>query len=440
VASLALLLVLFAAPPRPVVVAVDAATGRVLGGVRSDRVDADGRTLLCVYRRGYDLARIALGEPTGPVTVPLTRAADACTLEVEGAGCGLLVRVSVTVPGAGRRGPLRDYYECASDGSRIRLALSRGTVAGLLVLPHRGVAWPIAFRAKPGAVHSLRYEPPRELPVLASGELAQESLEFLPDRLWVPDAEPDRVDAWRWHLNRARWIELCGETLSISPDVPFHCFTAVEGRPVYRYVTREAPALDLRDPDSPATVAARPWVDGAPAPEGSLLAPGRLDACAVAALWQLRRSLPGCCLRLGPGSARWPRPMLPAAAWLTLWHPDLGLAHLRWERERRPAGRTRPGVLLVLPPPGWGVSGRVAVYPVWKGAGRVRTVPPVGLLGKRFEGGRRLRFPGLPPGRYGLEIDVELEDPSTGRTVAVEGAGEIDLPRSRPSAVYRLGP
>jgi hypothetical protein len=437
VASLALLVVLAAAPPEPVVVAVDAATGRVLDGVRHGRVGRD----LCVYRRGYDLARVAPGEPADAVTVPLTPAADVCTLEVEGVEGGFAARVSVSVPGAGRRGALRDYYERSTDGSRLRVQLSRGTAANLLVLPRRGIAWPITFLARPGAVHSLRYEPPRELALRFEGDRPPDRIEFLPDRLWFPGADPERIDAWRWHLNRARWVEPRGASAYVSPDVPFHCFAIVGGRPVYRHVTRESKGLDLRGAKPPAAVAARPWLDGAPAPEGSLMAPGRLDACAVAALRELRRSLPGCCHRLGPPSERWRRPVLPSADELTVWHPEMGLAHLSRRPGRRPEGRTLPGVLIVLPPQGWEAEGRVAVYPVWKGAGRVRTVPPVALLGRRFDGRRRLRFAGLPPGRrYGLELDVRLEDPVTGRIHAIEGADEIDLPRTRPSAVYRLRP
>ena len=43
-------------------------------------------------------------------------------------------------------------------------------------------------------------------------------------------------------------------------------------------------------------------------------------------------------------------------------------------------------------------------------------------------------------GRDRLLLDDERVDPGTGRTVTLDGADEIDLPRARPSAVYRLGP
>jgi hypothetical protein len=87
-------------------------------------------------------------------------------------------------------------------------------------------------------------------------------------------------------------------------------------------------------------------------------------------------------------------------------------------------------------PEGQTATGSFTLYPVWRGAGGVRTVPPAGLLRRRVERVTTISLRGLRPARYGIDLALELR--------AGESASARDLRRTlevtvrEPPAVTRL--
>jgi hypothetical protein len=411
---------------------------------RGDRAPRPG-DILYVYRRGYDLAQVTLTpETTHRVEVPMVRATTRFVLRVQGPGgegIAFTVHAVVRVRGLGRDGPVRASWSSEVLGSRAALPLGRGTVANLLVETGEGLLWPHSFHVEPGREYIVHHERPRRVRVRldAGTRLDPAYLECLPDLLWRPGVDPRRVDAWRWRLNRPGWLEgrlpRGSGSLSVAPDVPFHLFARIGDWPAYRRVGTGTEEIDLRGPHRLKRVAGRPVVDGAPVPTGARIAPGRLDAYSINALQHVE----GCSHALPDAGGAWGTVLLPAANWLTVWHADLGLAHLEWPPRRIPEGDTYPGLVLVTLPAGRVAEGYVSLFPVWKGAGSVRTVPPDAPLRKRFgEKTQRLRFPGLPPGLYGMDIQVELRGAKSGRIAAVNRMGQVEVTARQPTVVYRL--
>lgn len=451
--------------PFVAVVATDVRTGERIQGLRCALVAARTRETLArfgdelrtpgpmptpgdrvyIFCRGYDLAHRDLAAVPARLAVALEPCTRRCRLRAVGAETGFRMQVSLTTEGRWTRSPILDRFEVASRGAGVDLRWPRGMRARLLVEAERGLCWPAVFEARDGAEHLLHVEQPRALALLTDPggpELRPGAFEFLPDMCWQPPVEPERVDAYRWALNRAGWLRdglaPSGGVLAVLPDVPFHCFCLLGGLPAYRHVTLGDHHLDLRAPPRLQVVAGRPSVDGEPAREGTLLAPGRLDASAITALWQLRATLPGVCLRLGDPGVPWRAPALPPAEWLTAWHPDAGLCHLRWTRHAPPVGQAYRGVLLVLVPSGWTATGHCSAFPVWKGTGAVRTVPPDGPLRRTFPASGSVRFAGLPPGCYGVDLAVDLVRTAPGRHESVRETLEVDLLPGSPYVAVEL--
>jgi hypothetical protein len=411
---------------------------------RGDRTPRPG-DILYVYRRGYDLAQVALTpDTTRTVEVRMKRATSRFVLRIQGAGdegLALTVRAVVRVQGLGRDGPVRASWTSEVRGDQAALPLGRGIVANLLVETEEGILWPHSFHVEPGREYVVHHDRPHALRVRLDENtwLDPAYLECLPDLLWRPGVDPRRVDAWRWRLNRPGWLEgkLPRESgsLPLVPDVPFHLFARIGNWPVYRFVGLGSDEIDLRGPHRLKRVEGRPIVDGEPAPAGARIAPGRLDAYAINALQHLE----GCSLELSGAGKGWGKVLLPAAEWLTIWHAAFGLAHLEWSAREIPEGKVHPGLVLVTLPTGHVAEGYVSLFPVWKGAGTVRTVPPDAPLRKRFGSKiQRLRFPGLPPGLYGMDTQVELKEVKTGRVTTISRMGQIEVKSDQPTAVYRL--
>jgi hypothetical protein len=229
-----------------------------------------------------------------------------------------------------------------------------------------------------------------------------------------------------------------GETMPVLPDAPFHFFANLDGRPVYRYVSRSDDVLDLRRPFLSKVVARRPLVNGQPVPTGTVLAPGRLDLYTVLEVWNQRLNVK-CCYRTSRADEdEWPEVRLPPSEWLTIWHEDHGLAHVAWRQGCTPKGRTYPGRLTVTAPEGFSATGYVSAYPTWKGTGEWRLAPVEEYLRRRFEGRRRVRFPGLRPAHYGLDLHVRLTEAATGRVVEVQEMREISVTEKDLAPTYRL--
>jgi hypothetical protein len=262
------------------------------------------------------------------------------------------------------------------------------------------------------------------------------------DLLWEPPFQRARVDAWRSTAAfRSGWLgkafREAGEFLPVLPDAPFHLFAQLDDRPVYRYVSRRDEVLDLRRPFRSKVVAQRPVCDGRPVPPGTVLAPGRLDRFAVSQLasqssWSVRffhRTTDG-------DAAEWQAIHLPPSEWLTVWHPDHGLAHMAWREGETPTGRTYPGRLTVAAPEGFVAAGYVLAHPTWRGVSY--HTPITARLKRHFEDRRSIVFRGMRPARYGLHVQVTLTDVATGRVVDLEHFDEISITEKDLSPTYRL--
>ncbi len=129
---------------------------------------------------------------------------------------------------------------------------------------------------------------------------------------------------------------------------------------------------------------------------------------------------------------------MPAADWLTVWHPQTGLAHLPWKRGERPTGQRYRGGLIIRAPKGWVMDGKVYAFSGWQGTGRVNTTPPLQNLGRALENVSILRYAGLPPGWYTFLFELELLDPATGRRHVVKRRIQREIVATVPPATYEL--
>ncbi|NJN14352.1 MAG: hypothetical protein HC813_01515 [Planctomycetes bacterium] len=226
-------------------------------------------------------------------------------------------------------------------------------------------------------------------------------------------------------------------TFTLIPRSPCHMFWVVRREPCYLYASPAETRIDLSGMPRQKTILARPTVGGEPLPEGSWLFPGRLDLVSCSSVLELQQSLAGCFLRLGAPDETWEGRTLPAADSLTAWHPDLGLVHYGWKADERPEGALYPGCAVVELAPGRKAIGRVSVYNIWKGTGKIRTTPPEKLLRRSFtEETRTLTFRGLPPGAYSFYFQVFFTDPATGESRKRQGTEEFLITQENP--LFRL--
>ena len=450
------------AEPLLTVRAVDARTGASLDGVRCGLVEGkrvyarfDGRysgprhpregDILYVHRSGYDLARVVLGEARN-LRVPLERCRARMEVRLAGTPERFAYRLDILFRPEGwrRDPPVEEVVVQTVSRPLLRRAIPRGMVAHCMATaPAGSILWPVHFALRPGKTQVLRHDPPRVVRVLSDPEGSRPGdATYMADRLWSPKVHPLRVDAWRWAMIRPWWLtngfNQDNSVLRLLPDVPFHVFARHGNQPFYRHVGPKDAALDLRGPARLKSVPRRPVINGAPAPEGTLLGPGRLDSFTllyVAAERQLR----GCTHRLGPPGDPWAPLSLPDHDWLTAWHPRLGLAHLRWGGDRPPVGRTYPGVLVFRFPDGV-ATGWIVLFRTWGGRGTVRTsVPP--LARRVLDKVGHVRFSGLMPGApYGMDMDLEIRS-SSGKIVGrVSGMRNLRAPDDPPRGRIDLRP
>ena len=445
---------------------LDDATGLALNGVQAAIVDPEraavrGRfekglyrgprspgDMLYVYRRGFDLHVAPLADGRR-VAVRLRKATGKAVIvlaDAEAAASGW--RVSVIYEPARRwpHGPFRDVREVRPRGDRFEVVVPEGPRTLVLTwLDDRSlIRWPMGIRAKPGAEHVIRVDRGRELAVRWGEGVSFRDAHVLcvPDTLRHPGIDPHRLDAWRSHLNGPGWLsrELRGRarTLRVCPDVPFHLFARSVRTPVYRYVGPGEEEIDLRGPFPLRTVAARPVVGGDVLAEGAMLAPGRLHLDALSLVREYEYDTRGSFATLGPRHEPWGDVRLPASPWLTAWDPERGVAHLQWEEGGAPTGSYGPARIDIVVAPGFRGEGKVAVYPLWKATGRLRTMPPLDHLSRPMPEDGRLVFRGLPYGTYGVSIRIALRARATGHAVETGRWAELTVTRERPVREVRL--
>ena len=415
------------------------------GAYRGDVTPRAGDELL-VYRRGYDLARLAIDPSERALTARLRRARTCVVRVAPGDHVGMPVAVVVKLK-AWQASPILDSYTVALKAdSRLEVPTPAGLQPFVVVGPGEDhCLWPEAFWIRAGGVYDVTVELPRLLEVRRDAKQPPYVLgrvRIFADLAWTPPLEPARIDAWRDMVYEPHWLDRAfrdaGEFLPVLPDAPFHFFAELDGRPVYRYVGRRDRVLDLRRPFTTRLVAQRPRVDGRPVTAGTLMAPSRLDMFAILELRDARLRA-NCCYHISRADeSEWPEVRLPPAEWLTIWHADHGLAHVAWRKCGAPQGSTYPGRLTVTAPEGFRATGFVSALPTWKGTGEWQLSRIEEYSRRWFNGRRRIVFPGMRPAHYGLDIQVTLTEVATGRVAQLHQMHEISVTDTDLSPTYRL--
>lgn len=110
--------------------------------------------------------------------------------------------------------------------------------------------------------------------------------------------------------------------------------------------------LPVRAASAPVRRLTTVSIDGEPPPHGAVVLPGTLsDDLVNAVLVRGWLDLGGLGLR-APKSDAWQETRLPAADALTVWHPERGLARLRWGESGAAVGSWEPGFVHVRRHPG----------------------------------------------------------------------------------------
>jgi hypothetical protein len=383
--------------------------------------------LLYVYVRGYDLARRTLGKRQRELEVRLRKATGTARLRIRGdlpAGTFAEARILLTADGPWRRGPVGDDYAVDVAGPLTAVVCPRGMRVRSLTVARTGLVWPLSARLAAGEETVVNYDAPARIAVEApDGFFRRNRVIAFPDRHAPAPANVLRVDAWRWAVGGFRWFEEClrdgGRRLDLAPRVPVNVFVVDRRRATFVRV----------DPGDKQVrfgafrrrrVAARPLVDGAPAPGGARLAPGHLDSVAMAAVSDRRDGAAACHHELGAPDEPWPEVTLPAAEGLTLWHASVGLVHLDWPAAGAPRGRRFPGRLELTFPEGLVATGFARAHPTWRGTGGARSDLPYNLYRASLTRDRGAVLPFLRPGTWELHIEVSLMGPDGAAAGKVE--------------------
>lgn len=365
-------------------------------------------------------------------------ARQGCILEIRSPDPAIRVRVEVRI--AGRATP--DVLEVGIEGARYDVARavgtgSSGTVRAFATAPET-VVWPRSRLLRDGATAVFHVEPLRTVRLdvppdtrLPSGA----SLRFVPDRAVVPAGPPERVDALQ------AWIDTTSPTLLVRdggtvarlPATAWWAFGEVGGRSVATHIDADAAHAAL-DPAPPRVLAREPTVGGRAIPVGTLVAPGRLDAAAVASV----RSL----LELGMfrgAHVRAPRPWtpvaLPASAWVTLAHPSFGVAHVPWDGAPLADARPPASAVAFVRRGGGAFTGHVAVWPAWPGTDDVFSRPSDRFLRIAVACADRLVLRGLAPGTWRYDWSAA---PGERRPATLLRRGQVRIDAAQRETVVEL--
>lgn len=405
--------------------------------------------LLHVYVRGRDLVRIRLAKGQQGAKVALKLATRQSAVKLEGADTeDVRFRLTWWIEAAGEwegKAPISARFEETVRGPRIRRVLPAEANLYVTVESPGVIVWPRMARLRPVAAAeganpakadraevraTLHVDQPwRPVIRFRAGKTAPQC-DFFADYGVEPPGPPLRVDAWRWAVHKPWWGRgpgklRSGAKLSILPAVPFHVVASYGHETVVLYCKPGQTEIRLDEAVKFRQVSAPPEVDGRSVRAGSFLLPGHLDIATVAGFLDVQLSYYRLVVRVptsGPKgeerTADWPgeRPVeLPAADWLTVWHPKDGLAHLRWKAGERPVGKRYRASMTVRSPRGWRMSGEIFAFPVWHGTGRVSTTPPLTNLGRTVQSAESLRIGGLPAGWYAFVFRLKLVDAKSGR-------------------------
>jgi hypothetical protein len=224
------------------------------------------------------------------------------------------------------------------------------------------------------------------------------------DALESPRIDASALATWRRFLGPFGGVEVRTETdgwtLVGVPRLAFHVWGRTsDGRWVH-FRRGAGDDVVVADGDDAKPLVARPVVDGAPVPDGTVLIPGRLDL-AVARGMAVRPCRAAGVSHFVHARSDFPNVRLAGSKVLTAIHPQHGVAWLRFDGRSAPTGAWERGEIVVRSPDGrplrwWiGVESGSDVPLV---GGYVGDTRPVGLDDPT--GAREFVVRGLPPGDY----------------------------------------
>lgn len=187
-----------------------------------------------------------------------------------------------------------------------------------------------------------------------------------------------------------RWI--CG----IPDDLQVHVFGTLGGRPFSLTAEPGRSQVTIAPRQAGRRLRGRPVVNGRPVPDGTVLAPGRLDLESVrrvSARWLRGRGWSVVLHPRAPDQSH----TLPAADTLTAWHPSFGVAWLPWDDESIPSGGSCPGVLTIRAGRSGGTATIRAVLPRPNVSSGGEWPPPMEVP---LDSEGTATIPGLPFGPY----------------------------------------
>lgn len=215
-----------------------------------------------------------------------------------------------------------------------------------------------------------------------------------------------------------RWIR------GIPDDLQVHVFGTLGGEPFALTAEPGKSEVTIAPRQGGRRLRGRPVVNGRPVPDGTVLAPGRLDLESVrrvSARWLRGRGLSVVLHPRAPDQSH----TLPAADTLTAWHPSFGVAWLPWDDQSIPSGGPCPGVLTIRAGTSDGTATIRAVLPRPTVSSGGAWPPPMEVP---LDAAGTATIPGLPLGPY------EIVTP-TGRISrvldAISPAADVLLPTPR---------
>lgn len=421
-----------AAPPGVRVCVVDEAAREVIARADGGRLTASrsprSGDVLRVWAPGYDVATRVLAGDGWPSDVVLHPATGAQRVRVVDGATGDSIDAPVTVvratagrwtgltAGGGGAAPEFSAEEVRVPRDGAPIVVPDGLVTTVRAGRPRCFAYPWFLTCRPGGEAVIRVERLRSIALRSSGEPLADPREvdvvFVPDRGSVPSGDALRSASVSALLDTAPppTAAVRGGVCILDgvPPVAGRIFAMVRGCPIAVTVAATDEAIDL-SPRGPArALTVEPRLGGVPLGEGGLVAPGRLDwigAATIASLGPRRAS--GALLVRGPA---WAPVTLPPEDWITLWHPDRGLAHVRWLPEGDGAevsldGDPEPGAIEFradgdAPFAAWIIAWPVNASAASAGGGGLVSRPGVRALRRECDGVVSFVLRGLPLGTW----------------------------------------
>jgi hypothetical protein len=296
------------------------------------------------------------------------------------------------------------------------------------------IFWPLVIWVEDGGTATFHTARLRNIPVLLPPG-AEKGLRVLArvDRTEIPRGDPTWIDAldMRACLENERLDNEDGRpTLRGLLPLPYHVFAISGANSVYVRLDASATELDLRREWGKRRVESELRLNGEPLPTGTLVAPGRLDLLTAAWLeeWHPRGRTFGCHVSGAGVSA----PLeLPRSEWVTLWHPEVGLAWVRPGDDGLVEGRTGACSISFHAPARGTIRGTASVWPAWPGGAGSFTTPSEWCIAHQFAGVAEARVVGLPPGRYRA---VYAFEPADGKGAVHRSRAEVDVSEKHPVA------